>query len=159
MNTVRFKTTSEEQTKAIAEALAGHLSPGDSIFLYGDLGVGKTIFVKGIARGLGIDEDEVTSASFVIISEHDGQVPLYHIDLYRLTPEATGSLGLEEYITSEGIAIVEWADRLTEWTPTYEVHIEMKGPETRQITIKTKKPMEGFVSNIIKSLKDIVVLV
>ncbi|RME65730.1 MAG: tRNA (adenosine(37)-N6)-threonylcarbamoyltransferase complex ATPase subunit type 1 TsaE [Nitrospirae bacterium] len=147
MNTVRLKTTSEEQTKDIAERLAEKLRPGDSIFLYGDLGVGKTVFVKGIARGLGIDEDEITSASFVIISEHQGRLPLYHIDLYRLAPEATDTLGLEDYIGSEGVSVVEWADRLSEWEPTYEVYIVMKGPETREITIKTAEPVEEFLKS------------
>ncbi len=146
MNTLRITTRGQSQTKAIARGLAEELQPGDSVFLYGDLGVGKTVFVKGIASGLGIKEDEVTSASFVIISEHHGRVPLYHIDLYRLAPEATEGLGLEDYIASDGVAVVEWADRLTTWSPTYEVHIKMKGPETREITIISERPLEGITS-------------
>jgi tRNA threonylcarbamoyladenosine biosynthesis protein TsaE len=141
MNYITVKTHSEAETKAIAETLTEELGPGDSIFLYGDLGTGKTVFVKGIARGLGIDEKEVTSASFVIISEHEGRMPLYHIDLYRLAPEATQVLGLEEYIGGPGVAVVEWAERLKDWQPTFEVYIEIKGADQRQITIKSQRSL------------------
>ncbi len=133
----------EEQTMSVAEALVKDLVPGDSVFLYGDLGVGKTVFVKGLARGLGIPETEITSASFVIISEHQSSKGdnLFHIDLYRLGPEETEDLGLEDYIGGPGIAVIEWAERLQGWEPTVQVWLAMQGPSQRKITIKSKKQL------------------
>lgn len=83
------------------------------VLLYGDLGAGKTTFVKGMALALGIAEREVISASFTIIAEYESTPPLYHIDLYRLErAEDLEAVGLYEYLGTDGIAVVEWADRM-----------------------------------------------
>ncbi len=119
------------------------LKPGDTVYLFGELGSGKTVFVKGIASALGIPEREITSASFTIVAEHLGQsgISLYHADLYRLENlEQAEAIGIEEYIGSDGIAVIEWADRLP---PGYAegIRVEIRrarvaGREGREIIIE-----------------------
>jgi len=104
-------TVSEEETRAWGDRLAGLLSPGDLVLVTGELGTGKTRLVQGIARGLGISE-KVTSPTFALIREYRGRLPLYHIDLYRLEREELSSLGLEEYLESEGVTCVEWGEKV-----------------------------------------------
>lgn len=107
----KYITRSQPETIALARKYAQHLKPGDIIYLVGELGSGKTTFTKGICKALGIKE-VVTSPSFVIVSEYHGKVKVCHIDLYRLKPSDINSLCLEEYYNSNGITIIEWADRL-----------------------------------------------
>ncbi len=95
--------------------LARLLKPGQTVYLFGELGSGKTVFVKGMAPALGVPEEDVTSASFTIIAEHEGTNgrPFYHVDLYRL--EDAGDIhetGIDEYPGPDGIAVIEWAERL-----------------------------------------------
>ena len=105
----RIHTFSEEETQAWGARLASLLFPGAVIGLDGDLGAGKTCFVKGLAVGLGIDADEVSSPTFTLIAEHGrGKVPLYHIDLYRLEGAEVEEIGIEEYLSGSGIAAIEW---------------------------------------------------
>jgi tRNA threonylcarbamoyladenosine biosynthesis protein TsaE len=105
-------THSESETAAVGRNLAAHLQPGDIVLLYGDLGAGKTAFVRGLAEGLGIDPTDVSSPTFTIIQEYrGGRVPLLHVDLYRLESKEVADLGLDEL--GEGVVVaVEWADRL-----------------------------------------------
>lgn len=93
--------------------LAAQLSAGDVILLYGDLGAGKTAFVRGLAEGLGASRDEVNSPTFTIMQEYrDGRLPLFHVDLYRLDdPREVADLGLEE-IAEDGVLAIEWAEKL-----------------------------------------------
>jgi tRNA threonylcarbamoyladenosine biosynthesis protein TsaE len=131
-----FQTGGEKETTEAAEKLGLLLVPGDVVCLYGDLGAGKTTFVKGVARALGIDDKEITSASFVIISEHDGKVPLYHIDLYRISGEEDIiDLGLEEYLQSDGVAVIEWAEKIEEWGCDFRVYFKFLDGSAREITI------------------------
>jgi tRNA threonylcarbamoyladenosine biosynthesis protein TsaE len=100
---------SPEETKAWGSRLAQLLFPGAVVGLEGELGVGKTCFVKGLAAGLGLDEKEITSPTFTLIAEHyRGRIPLYHIDLYRLEGGGIGELGLEEYLDGQGVSVIEW---------------------------------------------------
>jgi tRNA threonylcarbamoyladenosine biosynthesis protein TsaE len=100
---------SSEETQAWGARLGVLLFPGAVIGLEGDLGAGKTCFVKGLASGLGIDEDEISSPTFTLIAEHyRGRLPLYHIDLYRLEGEEIEEIGIEEYLAGQGAAAVEW---------------------------------------------------
>jgi tRNA threonylcarbamoyladenosine biosynthesis protein TsaE len=94
--------------------LGNLLMPGDFIALVGDLGAGKTQFVKGVAQGLGVSSDEpVCSPSYTILNIHQGRIPLYHFDLYRLSDGSQISeLGFDEYFAGDGVSVVEWADRL-----------------------------------------------
>ena len=96
-------TASEEETSAAGERLAATLQAGAVLLLYGDLGAGKTAFVRGLARGLGSQGDEVTSPTFTIVQEYSGRVTLYHVDLYRLDRAATEDLGLEEMGAKDGV--------------------------------------------------------
>ena len=130
-------STNPEETKSISEALAKSVLPGSSIGLTGELGAGKTQFVKGLARGLGIDEDEVVSPSFGLINEYEGDKKLYHVDLYRLeSNEEIETLGLTDYIRGEGICIIEWADRLGEDLSLLDIriHIEILPDNRRRFT-------------------------
>jgi len=104
---------SPEETKILAAEIAKLLTGGEVIGLVGELGTGKTCFVKGLAQGLGMAEEEVYSPSFTIIAEHyQGRLPLFHIDLYRLEGKEMGELGLEEYFYGQGVTVVEWFDYL-----------------------------------------------
>jgi tRNA threonylcarbamoyladenosine biosynthesis protein TsaE len=104
-----IRTASPAETKAWGRRLAQLLFPGAVVGLEGELGAGKTCFVKGIAAGLGLDEEEITSPTFTLIVEHyRGRVPLYHIDLYRLEGGEVEELGIDEYLFGQGIAVIEW---------------------------------------------------
>lgn len=106
---------SEEETFDLGRSLGRSLRGGEMILLEGDLGLGKTIFTKGIATGLGIPSDVVSSPSFTLVHEYkDGRMPLFHVDLYRLeTPDdEVGTLGIEEILTAGGVVVVEWGERL-----------------------------------------------
>lgn len=109
------ETASPEETEALAAGLAGGLRPGDCVGLIGELGSGKTCFVKGLARGLGA-QGYIKSPSFTIINIYEGgRLPLYHIDLYRLSGmEEFREAGLEDYIYGNGVSVIEWVDRAPE---------------------------------------------
>ena len=100
--TVDVVTTSEEETESAGEQLAASLGPGDVVLLFGDLGAGKTAFVRGLARGLGASGEDVSSPTFTIIQEYSGRVTLYHVDLYRLEPLEVDDLGLDDLVSGEG---------------------------------------------------------
>ena len=104
-----IRTTSPEETKAWGKRLARLLFPGAVIGLEGELGAGKTCFVKGLAAGLGLDEEEISSPTFTLIAEHyRGRIPLYHLDLYRLEGAEVEELGLDEYLFGQGVSAIEW---------------------------------------------------
>jgi tRNA threonylcarbamoyl adenosine modification protein YjeE len=133
-----FESDSEEQTSAAGEEIASALAPGDVLLLDGELGAGKTAFVRGLARGLGLPADEVTSPTFTLIQEYRAPgsgLVLYHADLYRLEPREVDDLGLGE-LSEDGILAVEWPDR---WSSppasAYHVRIEHRGENLRSITI------------------------
>ena len=130
-------THSDEDTHAVARHLAAQLVPGDVVLLSGDLGAGKTTFVRGLAAGLGIDPDQVTSPTFTLVHEYrDGRLTLYHADLYRLDKAATADLGLEELGVSDGVLAIEWPERLAHSLPgALHVEIEIVDETTRRITI------------------------
>lgn len=110
-----YETASPDETEALAAGLAGGLRPGDCVGLIGELGSGKTCFVKGLARGLGV-QGYVKSPSFTIINIYEGgRLPLYHIDLYRLSGmKELREAGLEDYIYGKGVSVIEWVDRAPE---------------------------------------------
>lgn len=105
-------TSSPEQTWQIGQMLGKLLAAGDTVCLYGDLGAGKTNFAYGIAQGLEVKEQYITSPTFTFVNEYQGRVPLYHMDLYRLhEPGELEGIGFEEYIDSDGVTVIEWAER------------------------------------------------
>ncbi|MBI2187465.1 MAG: tRNA (adenosine(37)-N6)-threonylcarbamoyltransferase complex ATPase subunit type 1 TsaE [Acidobacteria bacterium] len=130
-------THSEEETQAVARELAATLNAGDVVLLSGALGAGKTAFVRGLAVGLGVDPDEVSSPTFTLVHEYrSGRLTLYHADLYRLEKAATDDLGLEEMGATDGVLAIEWPDRLTHALPgAVTVDLEITGETTRRITV------------------------
>ena len=131
-------TNSEEATSAAGEELARRLAAGDVVLLYGELGAGKTAFVRGLARGLGAPVEEVSSPTFTLVQEYQGRLPLYHVDLYRLEPAEVDDLGLEELVSGDGIVAIEWAER---WRgrpdDVIEVRLEHAGEDRRRVEIRT----------------------
>jgi tRNA threonylcarbamoyladenosine biosynthesis protein TsaE len=137
-----WRTGSDEETAAVGRALGETLSPGAVIHLFGDLGAGKTVFVRGLAAGLGIDPDEVSSPTFTLIQEYRGQGrhPLFHVDLYRLAGAEVDDLGLDA-LAVEGIVAIEWANRLPDPQPrAIVVRINDEGDDRRRIEIDTPSP-------------------
>ncbi len=111
-------TSSPEKTWQIGQLLGELLDVGDTVCLYGDLGAGKTNFTFGIAQGLDVQEQYITSPTFTFVNEYQGRVPLYHIDLYRLKdPDELENIGFEEYIESDGVTVIEWAERAEDALP------------------------------------------
>lgn len=130
-------TRTESETSDAGEAFARELRPGDVVLLYGDLGAGKTAFVRGMARGLGASPDEVSSPTFTIVQEYAGAAAtLYHVDLYRLEPAEIDDLGLDDLVAGVGIVAIEWAER---WRgrpdDVHEVRIGVAPDDTRTIGI------------------------
>lgn len=137
----------------LGQELGSVLAGGDVIALIGDLGGGKTWFTKGIALGLGIDSDSIVSPTFTLVNEYQGTPPLYHIDLYRLTTNSeVAALGLEEYLTGSGIAVIEWADRWPDELPeqTIQVEMNMVDDHTRKLRFSGSHPRS---LEVLKQLK------
>jgi tRNA threonylcarbamoyladenosine biosynthesis protein TsaE len=130
-------THSEEETAALARSLAVDLKAGDVLLISGNLGAGKTAFVRGLAEGLDIEPGEVSSPTFTLVHEYrGGRLTLYHADLYRLDRAATNELGLEEMGVADGVLAVEWPDRLTHsMSGARDVRIEIVDEQTRRITV------------------------
>lgn len=136
-------TRSREETEAVGSRIGRAAQPDDVIALWGELGSGKTTLVRGIARGLGIDEREVTSPTFVIVHEHEGgRLPLFHVDLYRLAPGDTPSTGWAEALSSGGLTAIEWPDRVEQWLPAdrLDVHLSDKGGNERHLQLEPTGP-------------------
>ena len=110
-------TYNEAETHALAAELAEQAVRGQVFCLQGDLGVGKTAFAKGFAKGLGVTED-VVSPTFTIVREYEGRLPFYHFDIYRLPDgDSLFDIGFDEYIEGRGVCLIEWADQLREEMP------------------------------------------
>jgi tRNA threonylcarbamoyladenosine biosynthesis protein TsaE len=135
-------TGSVEETAQLASTLARCLRPGDVVLLSGNLGSGKTAFVRGLATGLGVNPDDVSSPTFTLVHEYrGGRLVLYHADLYRLEGAATDDIGLEELGVKDGVLAIEWADRLTHGIRgATEVQMEIVDENIRRITIRSSRP-------------------
>lgn len=120
----KVTTKNELETIELAQNFESEKFPNMIICLNGELGSGKTIFSKGIADAIGI-KDTITSPTFTIIKEYDGELPLYHMDVYRLNGETDG-IGIEEYFTKGGVVIIEWADTIKEILPKERLDIKFK---------------------------------
>ena len=131
------ETASESETEAAGESLGRSLDAGSVVLLYGDLGAGKTAFVRGMARGVGALPDEVSSPTFTLVQEYAGSsLTLYHVDLYRLGPAEVDDLGLDDLVEGGGVVAIEWAER---WPgrPLHaiDVRLEESGEGRRRIRV------------------------
>ena len=131
------QSSSEADTRAIAGALATTLTPGAVVLLSGDLGAGKTAFVRGLAEGLALDPGEVTSPTFTLVHEYrGGRLPLIHVDLYRLDRAELDEIGLDQDLAAHGVTAVEWSERLSrELAGATRVTISDLGGDSRSIEI------------------------
>lgn len=120
----KLVTNSELETIEIAQNIESEKFPNMVICLNGELGSGKTMFVKGIANALGINE-VITSPTFNIIKEYDGELPLYHLDVYRLD-EASNDIGIEEYFSKGGVVVIEWAENIKDILPEERLDVKIK---------------------------------
>ncbi|MDC7234060.1 MAG: tRNA (adenosine(37)-N6)-threonylcarbamoyltransferase complex ATPase subunit type 1 TsaE [Spirochaetales bacterium] len=112
-----FYSSSFEETLEWGEKIGKQLRPGDIVALNGDLGAGKTSISKGIALALGI-KDDITSPTYTIVSEYDGEIPLYHMDMYRIDGiEEFELLGVDELLFGNGVSLIEWSERISEYLP------------------------------------------
>mgnify|MGYP001225354460 CR=1 FL=1 len=136
----RYHSKSESDTEHLAKGLAEAAYPGAVIALDGDLGAGKTFFSKAFARGLGVRE-VVNSPTFTIIKEYKGlKLPLYHMDVYRISLEEAEELGLDEYFYGSGVCLIEWARQIDELLPEDRLHIELirHGENERRIELSPR---------------------
>jgi len=123
---VNLVLASRSDTEALGKTIGGALAGGEILALIGDLGVGKTTLIRGIAAGLGVPPDAVSSPTFVLIHEYRGRLPLIHVDLYRLRTGAEAqSIGLEDYLTGRTITAVEWADRFPALLPEDRLEVRL----------------------------------
>jgi tRNA threonylcarbamoyladenosine biosynthesis protein TsaE len=150
--TMVIETRSPHETKSWGRRLASILEGGELLGLIGDLGAGKTVFIKGLASGLSLREEDILSPTFTMIQEHHGRFPLYHIDLYRLEEATLDDLGLREYLFSEGVAAVEWFERLRGSTEMeyLSVRISYAGANLRRIEFSA---VDSRHAQIISKLK------
>ncbi len=129
---------SETETLSIAARFAASLKPGDVVALQGPLGAGKTLFSRGVARALGYTGD-IASPTYALVHEYAARIPVYHLDLYRLAPNADWEeIGLDHYLHGEGICLIEWPERLPPERQNFTHRIELKptGESERQIQIQ-----------------------
>ena len=140
MPSQRFITNTPEETEALGARLARALEPGAVVAFTGDLGAGKTAFVRGLARGLGI-RDRVTSPTFTIVNEYEGgRLPLFHFDLYRLgSADELFDIGWEDYLARGGVCAVEWSERMEELLEPGTIRVDLRRGEDedrRVITVE-----------------------
>jgi tRNA threonylcarbamoyladenosine biosynthesis protein TsaE len=136
------ESKSIRETKTWGRRLASLLEGGELIGLIGELGAGKTCFIKGLARGLGLRQEDILSPTFTMIQEHHGRFTLYHIDLYRLETPSLDDMGLREYLFSPGVAAVEWFERLKEANELAMLAVRMSyaGASSRRIEFRAGGP-------------------
>ena len=128
-------THSEEETVQLGRDLALSLGPGCVVLLHGELGAGKTAFVRGLAAGLGVPDDEVSSPTFMLIQQYRGRMPLVHVDLYRITAAETEELGLDD-LGERGVIAIEWGEKLIRPpAEAVQIVIEDAGATLRRITM------------------------
>jgi tRNA threonylcarbamoyladenosine biosynthesis protein TsaE len=137
----KYISKSPDETKEIGFRLGRLLRPGDVVGLYGELGSGKTTLVKGIAKAFGIEDKDIVSASFTIITEYNTTSPFFHIDLYRIEKDSElDEVGFWDHIRGDGISVIEWAEKAEKSLPEEMIKIRLKSlsGEIREITIEGK---------------------
>jgi tRNA threonylcarbamoyladenosine biosynthesis protein TsaE len=146
-----WQTRSTIETEELGESIGRACTGGEIIALVGPLGAGKTCLARGLARGLGVPEGSTASPTFALIHEYRGRVPVVHVDLYRLDTEASKHFGLEEYLESAAVTVIEWADRIPTLLPRDHLRIELEhgGGDRRLITMY---PLSRSYQTILKAL-------
>jgi len=136
MEEYKLTMRSEEDTVYLAQNIESEKFPNMVICLYGELGSGKTVFAKSFAHAMGIEG--VTSSTFNIIKEYNGELPLYHMDVYRLEDDNIDNLGIDEYFNKGGVTIIEWADLIKDYLPEERLDIKFKiiDENTRVLILK-----------------------
>lgn len=154
---IHYLSVSALATQGLAKKIAAALEPGTVLALVGELGSGKTTFVKGLAQGLGI-KDLITSPSFVLVKEYRGKMPLFHFDFYRLQRAAAlDQPGFDEYLDKKGVVVLEWADRLPQVLPEHYLKLTFKwlSPVKRAIIISGHNlPEQGIIKALKKVMPD-----
>jgi tRNA threonylcarbamoyladenosine biosynthesis protein TsaE len=153
-----FSTKSHEETINAGKCLGKAVEPGCVVGLIGDLGTGKTCFVKGVANGLNdVPVAEVTSPTFTILQAYEGAVPLYHFDAYRLEGvEDLDDIGFDDYVYGQGVSFIEWADNISKAIPDERmlIEIKLKGDENRLFKCSAQgEKHEAVLDKFIKSLE------
>lgn len=147
---MKLRSGSPEDTFEIARLLGLELVPGDVVGLTGDLGAGKTCFCKGIGCALGISPDRIVSPTFTIVTEHEGETPLVHVDVYRIdTLREAEEIGLDETLAGNtAVCVVEWAEKIEGLLPTesFRVTLTISGTDSREIAVSApnRARLDGF---------------
>ena len=144
MSARSWRTSSPAETRRLGEELLAELLPDRALLLTGDLAAGKTVLAQGVAAALGIDPEEVQSPTYTLVREHRGaRGRLLHLDLYRLDPGQTASLGLEELLAEPAVKVIEWAERLPLRVPgALALHLALAGEGVRTVE---ERPLQGFI--------------
>ncbi len=138
MERIEFTSKGASETIAIGEHTGRFAQKGDLFLLYGELGAGKTQFVKGLAKGIGVEDWQyVLSPSFTLMNIYEGRFTLCHVDLYRLESEEADTLNIEEYLET-GIVAVEWAERFPDWSNPVRVTLNVTGEQERTIVMEVE---------------------
>ena len=142
MSGLSLLTRTSDETLALGACLGGMLEPGDVVALTGELGTGKTVLTKGLARGLGVPEkNNVRSPSFVILNIYEGHCPFYHLDLYRIRePSEVEDLGYREILYGEGVTVIEWAEKMGHLLPDdrLEIRLSFGGGDCRTVFLEVR---------------------
>ena len=155
MTKAQLSTYSEAGTRALGQAIGADAEPGDVVLLSGELGTGKTCLVRGMSTGLGAT-DNAFSPSFVLVREYKGRLTLYHMDFYRLEhAEEIADLGVDDYLDSDGVCAIEWAERATALLPSEHIAVELsyssESPDSRTIHLTaTGKRYEELLEHLIQ---------
>ncbi|MBF0453870.1 MAG: tRNA (adenosine(37)-N6)-threonylcarbamoyltransferase complex ATPase subunit type 1 TsaE [Magnetococcales bacterium] len=137
---------SELETQQLGERLSPFLIPGCVVELNGELGVGKSVFARGVVWGMGVEDPYITSPTFTLMNTYtEGRIPVYHFDFYRLSsPDELGLTGTDEYLDGAGVALVEWAERGGDWIPADRLVVELlhqeENPDLRHIELRAEGP-------------------
>jgi tRNA threonylcarbamoyladenosine biosynthesis protein TsaE len=154
-NTLIVDLDSEDETARLGRIIAGVIAPGVVIGLVGPLGAGKTRLVRAVAEALEVDPAAISSPTFVLIHEYEGRLPIYHFDAYRLqNPQAFEDLGVADYWSSDGVCLVEWADRVRGLLPDdcWMITLEPTGLTTRAVRIELPTSAAGVADRLAEKL-------
>lgn len=142
---------SAEETTQLGKDVGGILAKGDIVCLFGDLGSGKTTFVKGLASEQKVSPFKVNSPTFVLMNVYEGKIPIYHFDLYRIKgEEGLSSIGLQEFLYAEGISVIEWADKMEELLPEQYLSVEFQHEDENERVVRICANGKKYQSRINK---------